>query len=142
MCQCHTVNSQNLARHLVTKSGPPKNLPWTDKFCHFVMFETLSALPQPNHLRSRVMRHHLAVIPAKSGIQRRDVGLPRPAADILSDDTRCRFLTDRWIPAFAGMTSVRHDDLERFPSLGPQPFALSHPFIHQFSICNSPSHSW
>ncbi len=41
MCQYHTVNSQNLARHLADKIGPPpKTLPWTDKFCHFVMFET------------------------------------------------------------------------------------------------------
>ena len=34
-----TVNSQNLARHLADKIGtPPKTLPWTDKFCHFVRF--------------------------------------------------------------------------------------------------------
>jgi uncharacterized protein involved in copper resistance len=57
MCQARHPQSQNPARHLADKMGyPPQNLPWTDKFCHFVMFETPNALPQPKHLRSRVMR--------------------------------------------------------------------------------------
>ncbi|MDB5344077.1 MAG: hypothetical protein JWP89_2454 [Schlesneria sp.] len=157
MCQALHPQSRNPARHLADKIGyPRKTLPWTDKFCHFVRFETPRALPQPKHLRSCVMRDHHAVIPAKAEIQRKGVGLPRPAADILSDDPRYRSLTDRWIPAFAGMTSVRQGDVECIPSLGPQPFALSHPpllLIHQFSlfnlhfaICNSPPpdtpHSW
>jgi hypothetical protein len=39
MCQSRHPRSQNPARHLADKIGyPPKNLPWTDKFCHFVMF--------------------------------------------------------------------------------------------------------
>ncbi len=57
MCQALHPQSQNPARHLADKMGyPPKNLPWTDKFCHFVMFEAPSALPQPKHLRSCCMR--------------------------------------------------------------------------------------
>jgi hypothetical protein len=154
MCQALHPQSQNPARHLADKIGyPRKTLPWTDKFCHFVMFETPNALPQPQPLRSCVMqstitgsRDHVAVIPAKAGIQRMEVGLRRAAPDILSDDTQYHFLTDRWIPAFAGMTSAKQSDVGRFPSLGPQPFALSQPpLTHQFSlfnlhfaICNSP----
>ncbi|MDB5347764.1 MAG: hypothetical protein JWP89_6141 [Schlesneria sp.] len=39
MCQFQHRNTQNLPIHLTDKIGhPPKTLPWTDKFCHFVMF--------------------------------------------------------------------------------------------------------
>jgi hypothetical protein len=39
MCQSQHRQSQDSARHLADKMGtPPKNLPWTDKFCHFVRF--------------------------------------------------------------------------------------------------------
>jgi hypothetical protein len=161
MCQSRHPQSQNSARHVADKMGyPPKTLPWTDKFCHFVRFETPSAQAQSKHLRGCIMqltiigcRDQLTVIPAKAGTQRMDVGLHQSTPDAPPDDDRgdCS-LTDHWIPAFAGMTSVRQDDVERFPPLGPQPFALNHPAliqIHQFSlcnsqfaICNSPSHSW
>ncbi len=50
MCQALHPRSQNPARHLADKIGyPPKNLPWTDKFCHFVMFaaEVVSYRPIP-----------------------------------------------------------------------------------------------
>jgi hypothetical protein len=40
MCQFQHRNTQNLPRHPADKiDHPPKNLPWTDKFCHFVRFE-------------------------------------------------------------------------------------------------------
>ncbi len=40
MCQFQNRNTQNLPRHPADKTGyPPKTLPWTDKFCHFVRFE-------------------------------------------------------------------------------------------------------
>jgi hypothetical protein len=57
MCQALHPRSQNPPRHLADKMGyPPKNLPWTDKFCHFVMFETTKAPPQSERQRSCVMR--------------------------------------------------------------------------------------
>jgi hypothetical protein len=153
MCQALHPQSQDPARHLADKMGyPPKNLPWTDKFCHFVMFDTPRTPPQPEPLRSCVMqstitdsRNHLAVIPAKAGIQSMDVGLRQSTPDAPSDDDRgdCS-LTDHWIPAFAGMTSVRQGAVERFPSLGPQPLrpqpAFTPPdssiFTFQFAIRN------
>jgi hypothetical protein len=39
MCQFQHRLFQNSPRHVADKIGyPPKTLPWTDKFCHFVRF--------------------------------------------------------------------------------------------------------
>jgi hypothetical protein len=52
MCQCQRRNIQFLPRHITDKMGhPPKNLPWTDKFCHFVMFEATMVPPKSERQR-------------------------------------------------------------------------------------------
>ncbi len=76
MCQSQHRHSQFLPRHPTDKiDHPPKNLPWTDKFCHFVMFEP-NPLPKSDGQGRCVMRDHSVVIPAKAGIQKMDIGLP------------------------------------------------------------------
>jgi hypothetical protein len=147
MCQFQNRNSQFLPTHPTDKiDHPPKNLPWTDKFCHFVRFETRT-LPKSERQRGCVtrlcgtpltpwegrglrnattpfedsgtchstaefggcvMRNHPGVIPAKAGIQRMDIGLHYSVPDAPSNGGAVHCVpTDRWIPAFAGMTTIR-----------------------------------
>ncbi|MDB5345768.1 MAG: hypothetical protein JWP89_4145 [Schlesneria sp.] len=56
MCQFQHRNSQFLPTHPTDKIGhPPKTLPWTDKFFHFVRFETKTP-PQSERQGGCVMR--------------------------------------------------------------------------------------
>ncbi|MDB5342638.1 MAG: hypothetical protein JWP89_1015 [Schlesneria sp.] len=60
MRQARHRHSQILAQRLTAKIGHPrKTLPWTDKLCHFVSFETTKGSPPSERQRSCVMRPRL-----------------------------------------------------------------------------------
>jgi hypothetical protein len=70
MCQSQHRQSQYSARHLADKIGsPPKKLPWTDKFCHFVRFEPPTD-PKTESLRMNSCPSNIRTQPLdKSGIR-------------------------------------------------------------------------